>query len=58
LAGNTESELVVRAVNTPNNGERYVTVRRLRIADQSSENMLINMIEDRTGQVTASEAAA
>ncbi|HZR75656.1 PAS-domain containing protein [Bradyrhizobium sp.] len=58
LAGNTERELVVRAVSTPNNGERYVAVRRLRITDQSSENMLINMIEDRTEQVTASEAAA
>jgi len=58
LAGNQESELVFRHVNTPNNGERYVAVRRLRITDQSSETVLINMIEDRTDQVTAAEAAA
>ena len=57
LAGKAESELVVRAVNTPNNGERYVAVRRLRIADESSETMLINMIEDRTDQVAAEVAA-
>jgi PAS domain S-box-containing protein len=55
LAGKAESELVVRTVNTPNNGERYVAVRRLRIADQS---MLINMIEDRTDQAAAAEVAA
>jgi PAS domain S-box-containing protein len=58
LAGKAESELVVRTVNTPNNGERYVAVRRLRIADQSSESMLINMIEDRTDQAAAAEVAA
>jgi len=58
LAGNVENELAVRAVNTPNNGERYVTVRRLRITDHSSETMLINMIEDRTGQLAPNEAAA
>jgi PAS domain S-box-containing protein len=57
LAGKAESELVVRAVDTPNNGERYVAVRRLRIADESSETMLINMIEDRTDQVAAEVAA-
>jgi PAS domain S-box-containing protein len=57
LAGNKESELVVRAVNTPNNGERYVAVRRLRISDQPNELMLINMIEDRTDQLASTEAA-
>jgi hypothetical protein len=30
----------------------------LRIADQSSETMLISMIEDRTDQVKATEVAA
>jgi len=58
LAGNRESEHIVRTVSTPNNGMRHVAVRRLRIADQSSENMLINMIEDRTGQAAASGVAA
>ena len=58
LAGKAESERIVHAVQTPNNGVRYVAVRRLRITDQSSETMLINMIEDRTDQVTAAEAAA
>jgi PAS domain S-box-containing protein len=57
LAGKAESELIVRTVNTPNNGERHVAVRRLRIADQSSETLLINMIEDRTDQVAAGVAA-
>jgi hypothetical protein len=33
-------------------------VRRLRIADQSNETMLINMIEDRTEQAVAAEVAA
>jgi PAS domain S-box-containing protein len=51
LAGHPGSEFVVRTVRTPNNGERQVAVRRLRIADQSSESMLISMIEDRTDQV-------
>jgi PAS domain S-box-containing protein len=58
LVGKAESELIVRTVITPNNGERYVAVRRLRIADESNETMLINMIEDRTDQATASEVAA
>lgn len=58
LVGNPGSELVVRNVNTPKNGERYVAVRRLRITDQSSETMLINMIEDRTDQVGPAEVAA
>jgi PAS domain S-box-containing protein len=58
LAGKAESELVVRTVNTPNKGERYVAVRRLRTADQSSESVLINMIEDRTDQAAAAEVAA
>lgn len=58
LAGNQESEVVFRRVNTPNNGERNVAVRRLRITDQSSETVLISMIEDRTDQVKATEAAA
>jgi PAS domain S-box-containing protein len=58
LVGNPESELVVRKVSTPKNGERYVAVRRLRVTDQSSETMLISMIEDRTDQVTAAEVEA
>lgn len=58
LAGSQESEVVFRSVNTPNNGERNVAVRRLRITDQSSETVLISMIEDRTDQVKATEAAA
>ena len=58
LAGNQEREVVFRRVNTPNNGERNVAVRRLRITDQSSETVLISMIEDRTDQVKATEAAA
>jgi PAS domain S-box-containing protein len=53
LEGNKESEFVVRAISTPNNGERYVAVRRLRIADQSNEFMLINMIEDKTASAEA-----
>jgi PAS domain S-box-containing protein len=58
LAGTAASELIVRTVQTPNNGERYVAVRRLRITDQSSETMLINMIEDRTDQANSVDAAA
>jgi PAS domain S-box-containing protein len=59
LAGKRESEIVVRTVSTPNNGQRHVAVRRLRIADQASEtHMLINMIEDRTEPATVAEAAA
>jgi PAS domain S-box-containing protein len=58
LAGKAESERLVRAVKTPNNGERYVVVRRLRIADHSNETMLINMIEDMTGKVASNEVAA
>jgi len=59
LAGKRESEIVVRTVSTPNNGQRHVAVRRLRIADQASETqMLINMIEDRTEPATVAEAAA
>lgn len=58
LAGSRESEVVFRRVNTPNNGERNVAVRRLRITDQSSETVLISMIEDRTDRAKAAEAAA
>jgi PAS domain S-box-containing protein len=58
LGGGRENEFVLRTVQTPNNGERLVAVRRLRIADQSSESMLISMIEDRSGEGVAAAAAA
>ncbi|HET7887333.1 MAG TPA: PAS-domain containing protein [Bradyrhizobium sp.] len=58
LEGNRENEFVLRNIRTPNNGERLVAVRRLRIADQASESMLISMIEDRTGELAVTEAAA
>jgi PAS domain S-box-containing protein len=54
LAGNQGSEAAIRTVNTPNNGQRKVAVRRLHIADQAGEShILLNMIEDTTDQDVA-----
>ena len=59
LTGNQESEVVIRTVSTPNNGQRTVAVRRLRLADQAGEShMLLNMIEDRTDQANIAGVAA
>jgi hypothetical protein len=58
LAGNVENELVVRAADTPDNGERHATVRLCVSPITPAKTMLINMIEDRTGQVASNEAAA
>ena len=59
LAGTQEGGVAIRTLSTPNNGQRTVAVRRLHMADQTDEsNMLINMIEDRTAQVTADDVAA
>lgn len=59
LAGNQESEVVIRTVSTPNNGQRKVVVRRIRITGQAGEShMLLNMIEDRTDQAAAADVAA
>jgi PAS domain S-box-containing protein len=59
LAGHQEGEFVIRTVSTPNNGQRHVAVRRLPIADQTSESrMLINMIEDRTDRPDVTDVAA
>jgi PAS domain S-box-containing protein len=59
LAGNQESIVVTRTVTTPNNGQRNVVVRRIRIAGQVGEShVLLNIIEDRTDQTAAADAAA
>lgn len=59
LAGNQDSEVIVRTVSTPNNGLRKAVVRRIRIADQAGEShMLLNMIEDMTDQAHIADVAA
>ena len=59
LAGNQDSEAVVRTLSTPNNGLRNAVVRRIRIADQAGEShMLLNMIEDVTDQANLADVAA
>jgi len=51
LEGNPESEVGIRTVTTPNNGQRTVAVRRLRIAGEVDESqVLLSMIEDRTDE--------
>jgi PAS domain S-box-containing protein len=59
LAGNQDSEVVIRTLSTPNNGIRKAVVRRIRIADQAGEShMLLNMIEDMTDQANIADVAA
>jgi PAS domain S-box-containing protein len=59
LAGNQESIIVSRTVTTPNNGQRKVVVRRIRVAGQAGEShMLLNIIEDRTDQANIADVAA
>jgi PAS domain S-box-containing protein len=59
LEGNPESEVAIRTVTTPNNGQRMVAVRRLRIAGEADESqVLLSMIEDRTDQANVADVAA
>jgi PAS domain S-box-containing protein len=59
LAGNQGNEVTIRTVSTPNNGQRVVAVRRLRIAGQAGEShMVLRMIEDRTDQANIADFAA
>jgi PAS domain S-box-containing protein len=59
LAGNQGNEVTIRTVSTPNNGQRVVAVRRLRIAGQAGEShMVLSMIEDRTDQANIADFAA
>jgi hypothetical protein len=46
-------------VTTPNNGQRKVVVRRIRVAGQAGEShILLNIIEDRTDQANIADVAA
>ena len=56
LAGTAASELIVLTGRPPTTVS--IALRCLRITDQSSETMLINIIEDRTDQAEAVDAAA
>jgi PAS domain S-box-containing protein len=59
LEGNPESAVAIRTVTTPNNGQRTVAVRRLRIAGEVDEpQVLLSMIEDRTDQADVADVAA
>ena len=59
MAGSQESVVVTRTVSTPNNGQRKVLVRRIRIAGQAGEShMLLNIIEDMTDQANLADVAA
>jgi len=59
LTGQQTGELTVRAMATPNNGQRMVAVRRLRVGDQAGEShMVLSMIEDRTDQANIADVAA
>lgn len=59
LAGDQESMIVSRTVTTPNNGQRKVMVRRIRIAGHAGEShMLLNIIEDMTDQAQTADVAA
>jgi PAS domain S-box-containing protein len=59
LAGKSEDEVIVRNIYTPNNGEREVAVRRLRIAGEAGEShIFLSMIEDRTDRAETKGAAA
>lgn len=59
LAGNSENEVAIRMVATPNNGQRTVAVRRLQIAGEADESrVLLVMVEDRTDQANATDVAA
>ncbi len=49
LEGSPDGELAMRTVDTPNNGERRVAVRRLRIAGEAGEShIFLSLIEDLT----------
>jgi PAS domain S-box-containing protein len=49
LAADQQSEVTVRTVDTPNNGRRALSVRRLRIAGEAGEShIFLSIIEDRT----------
>lgn len=59
LAGDSENELSIRTVGTPNNGQRLVAVRRLRIAGEDGEShIFLSMIDDRTDLVPVRDVAA
>jgi len=59
LEGNPGNEVAIRTVTTPNNGQRTVAVRRLRIAGEVDESqVLLSMIEDRTDQANVADVAA
>jgi PAS domain S-box-containing protein len=52
LEGNQDNEVAIRTVTTPNNGQRTLAVRRLRIAgDVGESQVLLSMIEDRTDPI-------
>jgi PAS domain S-box-containing protein len=59
LEGLQDNDVAIRTVSTPNNGQRTVAVRRLRIAgDVGDSQLLLSMIEDRTDQPKIEGAAA
>jgi PAS domain S-box-containing protein len=59
LEGNQDNEVAIRTVTTPNNGQRTLAVRRLRIAgDVGESQVLLSMIEDRTDQTSGENVAA
>jgi PAS domain S-box-containing protein len=58
LAGDSESEFTIRTVDTPNNGQRLVAVRRLRIAGENGEShIFLSVIDDRTDVVRDRDVA-
>ena len=59
LAGSQENEASIRTMATPNNGQRVVAIRRLRISGQAGKShMVLSMIEDRTDQANIADFAA
>ncbi len=58
LEGHQDNDVAIRTVTTPNNGQRTLAVRRLRIAgDVGESQVLLSMIEDRTDQPIEGVAA-
>jgi PAS domain S-box-containing protein len=59
LAGGGDLEVAVRTVGMPDGGRRTVSARRLRIAgDGEDSQVLLSLIDNRTDQAAAAEAAA
>ncbi len=54
LAGDENVDVAVQTWQTPNNGQRRVSARRFRIADDNSKSQIfLSMIEDRTDEARA-----